>query len=68
MPNWQDLEKKYYMQVFNRLPIVLVRGEGTRVWDENGKCYLDMVAGLAVNILGHATRPSPTRSASRRRR
>ena len=54
MPNWQDLEKKYYMHVFNRLPIVLVRGEGVRAWDENGKSYLDMAAGLAVNILGHA--------------
>ena len=54
MPNWQDLEKKYYMHVFNRLPIVLVKGEGVRVWDENGKSYLDMAAGLAVNILGHA--------------
>jgi acetylornithine/N-succinyldiaminopimelate aminotransferase len=41
------------MRTFNRLPVVLVRGEGARVWDEEGKRYLDMVAGLAVNILGH---------------
>lgn len=53
MPNWQEIEKKYYMPVFNRLPIVLVRGEGVRVWDDNGKSYLDMCAGIAVNVLGH---------------
>ncbi len=53
MANWQELEQKYYMKVFNRLPVVLVRGEGTRVWDEAGKPYLDMCAGLAVNVLGH---------------
>jgi acetylornithine/N-succinyldiaminopimelate aminotransferase len=51
--HWQELEQKYYMRTFNRLPVVLVRGEGARVWDEEGKRYLDMVAGLAVNILGH---------------
>ena len=53
MPNWHELEQKYYMRVFSRLPVVLVRGEGTRVWDESGKAYLDMCAGLAVNVLGH---------------
>jgi acetylornithine/N-succinyldiaminopimelate aminotransferase len=51
--HWQELEKKYYMRTFNRMPVVLVRGEGCRVWDEQGKSYLDMVAGLAVNVLGH---------------
>jgi acetylornithine/N-succinyldiaminopimelate aminotransferase len=51
--HWQDLEQKYYMRTFNRLPLVLVRGEGARVWDEAGKSYLDLVAGLAVNVLGH---------------
>ena len=51
--HWQELEKKYYMHTFNRQPVVLVRGEGARVWDESGKSYLDMVAGLAVNVLGH---------------
>lgn len=53
MRNWQELEQKYYMKVFSRLPVVLVRGEGMRVWDESGKSYLDVVAGLAVNVLGH---------------
>lgn len=51
--NWQELEQKYYMRTFTRQPVVLVRGEGARVWDDEGKSYLDMVAGLAVNVLGH---------------
>lgn len=41
------------MRTYNRLPIELVRGEGTRVWDSGGKDYLDFVAGLAVSGLGH---------------
>ena len=35
-------------------PVVLVRGQGSWVWDADGKKYLDMVAGIAVNALGHA--------------
>jgi acetylornithine aminotransferase len=35
-------------------PVVVVRGEGAWVWDADGKKYLDMVAGIAVNALGHA--------------
>ena len=48
-----DLENKYYMQVARRQPIVIVRGEGTRVWDEDEKEYLDFTSGWAVNTLGH---------------
>ena len=51
--NWADLEQRYYMRTFNRLPVVLVRGQGVRVYDEAGKPYLDLVAGIAVNALGH---------------
>ncbi|MDD5604324.1 MAG: aspartate aminotransferase family protein [Dehalococcoidales bacterium] len=50
---WFDEEKNYYMPTFKRLPITLVRGQGNQVWDENGKEYLDFVAGWAVNSLGH---------------
>jgi acetylornithine/N-succinyldiaminopimelate aminotransferase len=53
MTDWQELEKKYYMQVVARTPVTLVRGEGARVWDDKGKEYLDFVAGWAVNSLGH---------------
>ena len=53
MSEWIDLESKYYMQVARRQPIVIVRGEGTRVWDEEEKEYLDFTSGWAVNTLGH---------------
>ena len=52
MSTLRDLESKYYMQVARRQPIVLVRGQGTRVWDEDGKEYLDFTSGWAVNSLG----------------
>ncbi|MDA0263619.1 MAG: aspartate aminotransferase family protein [Chloroflexi bacterium] len=51
--DWIDVEKKYYAQTVRRQPVVLVRGEGTRAWDADGKEYLDFVAGWAVNQLGH---------------
>ena len=54
-PDWKAVESKYYMQVVRRQPIVLVRGEGTRVWDDDGKEYLDFVGGWAVNNIGHAS-------------
>lgn len=39
---------------YKRRPVHLVKGQGTKVWDENGKEYLDFVAGIAVLSLGHA--------------
>ena len=54
MTDWQDLEKKYFMKTFRRLPLTLVRGQGARVWDEHGEEYLDFTAGWAVNCLGHS--------------
>lgn len=53
MNNWQELEHKYYMPTFKRVPVTLVKGQGARVWDDNGREYLDFVAGWAVNSLGH---------------
>ena len=41
------------MNTYGRLPIALSRGQGCRVWDINGKEYLDALAGIAVNTLGH---------------
>ena len=35
--DWKKLESTYYMQVVNRMPLVLVKGQGTIVWDESGK-------------------------------
>lgn len=48
-----DLEKKYHLQLYNRYPLVLERGEGAIVWDTDGNDYLDMLAGIAVNNTGH---------------
>ncbi len=53
MSNWQELEHRYYMPTFERLPLTLVRGQGARVWDEDGRQYLDFVGGWAVDSLGH---------------
>jgi len=53
MTDWQKLEKKYFMSTFKRMPVTLVKGKGVRVWDENGKEYLDFTAGWGVNSLGH---------------
>ena len=52
--DWKAVESKYYMFAVRRQPIVLVRGEGTRVWDDQGKEYLDFTAGWAVTNVGHA--------------
>jgi acetylornithine/N-succinyldiaminopimelate aminotransferase len=53
MTNWQKLESKYFMPTIKRMPVTLVRGKGVRVWDDNGKEYLDFTAGWGVNSLGH---------------
>src|SRR4030043_93632 len=53
MENWQELEQQLYMRIIKRLPVTLARGKGARVWDTEGKEYLDFVAGSAVNSLGH---------------
>ena len=47
------LSEKYVAHTYGRYPIVLVKGQGTRVWDMDGKEYLDFVSGLAVCNLGH---------------
>ena len=48
------LAGKSIMNTYNRYPLVLVKGAGARVWDSNGKEYLDFVAGIAVCSLGHS--------------
>ena len=53
MSKWQELEHKYFMNTVERVSVTLVRGQGARVWDEDGREYLDFVGGWAVNSLGH---------------
>lgn len=50
-----SLADKYMFQTYGRFPITLVRGEGCRVWDEEGKVYFDFVGGIAVCALGHSS-------------
>lgn len=47
-------DKAHYMPVFARYPIVLSHGEGPYLFDADGRRYLDFLAGIAVNVLGHA--------------
>jgi len=49
-----ELAERYLMQTGRRLPVTFVRGRGCRVYDESGREYLDLVAGIAVNLLGHS--------------
>ncbi len=49
-----ELSDKHLMAFAKRYPVALVRGEGSRVWDSNGKEYLDFTGGIAVTALGHS--------------
>ena len=48
-----ELGEKYVMRTYSRFPLAFEKGDGMYVYDENGKKYLDFVAGIAVNSLGH---------------
>jgi predicted acetylornithine/succinylornithine family transaminase len=56
-----NLTEKYVANTYTRFPLALVRGKGAHVWDADGKQYLDFVAGIAVNALGH-NHPAVTRA------
>lgn len=60
---WIDRADRVVMHTYGRQPLVLVRGEGCRLWDAEGREYLDFVAGLAVCNLGHA-HPAVARAAT----
>ena len=53
MTDWREVESRVFMTTGRRMPVVVVRGEGTRVWDDAGKAYLDFFGGPAVHSLGH---------------
>jgi acetylornithine aminotransferase len=52
--DWQGRWDAALMGNYGTPPVVLARGEGATVWDVDGKEYVDLFAGLAVNVLGHA--------------
>jgi acetylornithine/N-succinyldiaminopimelate aminotransferase len=49
----QELERRWVMQTYARMPVEFVRGEGGRLWDSEGKEYLDFLAGISVCSVGH---------------
>jgi acetylornithine aminotransferase/acetylornithine/N-succinyldiaminopimelate aminotransferase len=53
VPRAEDLYAKYVVPTAKR-GLTLVRGKGARAWDDQGRCYLDLGGGVAVNSLGHA--------------
>ena len=48
------MSSPHLMHTYARFPVRLVNGQGSRVWDDAGKRYLDFISGIAVNTLGHA--------------
>lgn len=51
-----ERERRVVMQTYGRHPVAFVRGEGSRLWDADGREYLDCLSGLAVVSVGHANR------------
>nr|MDP9277284.1 aminotransferase class III-fold pyridoxal phosphate-dependent enzyme [Actinomycetota bacterium] len=49
----QELEQRYVIPTYRRAPVEFVRGEGARLWDADGKEYLDFVTGISVCSIGH---------------
>jgi acetylornithine/N-succinyldiaminopimelate aminotransferase len=49
----QALEREWLMPTYKRAQVAFVRGEGARLWDTDGRRYLDFLAGISVNSLGH---------------
>ncbi|MFH6982149.1 aspartate aminotransferase family protein [Marinoscillum luteum] len=49
-----ELDKTYYLPTFKRYPLAFKKGSGSRLWDMEGKEYIDALAGIAVNNVGHA--------------
>ena len=49
-----ELFENHVLQTYGRFPLTFVKGKGQHLWDSEGKRYLDMGGGIAVNILGHA--------------
>ena len=51
-----EKNSKYVMNSYGRIPVAFEKGEGTKIWDADGKEYLDFVAGIAVTNLGHGNK------------
>ncbi|MEY3782718.1 MAG: hypothetical protein RIS97_896 [Pseudomonadota bacterium] len=53
MPAFIEAASPHVMNTYGRVPLALSHGQGCRVWDINGKSYIDALGGIAVNTLGH---------------
>lgn len=53
-PTWSEQYSSGLMNTYGTPPVMLVRGQGAHVWDSEGNEYVDLLAGIAVNALGHA--------------
>jgi acetylornithine/N-succinyldiaminopimelate aminotransferase len=51
--NFQITDQKYYLPVFKRYPVTLKKAKGAYIWDVNNNKYIDALAGIAVNSIGH---------------
>ena len=54
MTNWIEKEQQYAFEVYPKRDIVITRGEGATLWDDEGKAYIDCAAGIGVASIGHA--------------
>ena len=52
--NIQQIDQTYVASTYGRMPVALVKGKGALAWDENGKEYIDLGAGIAVNSFGYS--------------
>ena len=53
MPDIFERERRWIQPTYTRQPVVIRRGRGAYVWDDHGRMYLDFLAGIAVNNIGH---------------
>ena len=49
-----ELSEKFLMRTYARLPLIIDKGKGIKVWDKEGKEYLDFISGIGVNAIGHS--------------
>jgi acetylornithine/LysW-gamma-L-lysine aminotransferase len=54
MSNYKSIIEQYEVDVYPRRDIVIVKGKGAKLWDENGREYIDMASGISVANIGHA--------------
>src|SRR4029079_11363221 len=57
----QALESRHVLQTYRRQPVTFCRGEGVRLFDADGRAYVDLLSGIGVSALGHA-HPKLTRA------